>query len=181
MIALRRDSGMIALRRDSGMIALRLRWWDDPSVEFTYRLTGAGWAEARVSDGSFSATIPASYLEDALGVLLEAVGAVLKGAQEARCSWEVEPGEFRWIFERARSDARLRVLAFAEAYPREPDDEGVVVFESRQTLRDMAVAIADGAQAVLDEHGADDYARRWVEHPFPLGHLEMIRVQLAAG
>ncbi len=38
-----------------------------------------------------------------------------------------------------------------------------------------------GAQAVLDEYGEDEYVRRWVDLPFPLGHLQMIRAQLASG
>jgi hypothetical protein len=155
--------------------------WDDQCVDFIYRLTGTGWAEARVSAGHSSATITASYLQDALGVLLEAVGLMLEGAQQARCSWEEEPGEYRWIFERAGTDVRLRVLAFRDGYPPEPDDQGVIVFETRQPLREMATAIADGAHAVLDEYGEEEYLRRWVEAPFPIGHLNMIRAQLGAG
>jgi hypothetical protein len=151
------------------------------AVEFTYRLTGTGWAEARIADGSSSATMTASYLEDALGVLLEAVGVLLEGADEARCSWQEEPGEYRWVFERAGTDVRLRVLAFRDVYSREPDDEGVVVFETRQALTEMAAVIADGGQAVLDELGEDEYLRRWVDFPFPLGHLQMIQAQLATG
>jgi hypothetical protein len=50
-------------------------------------------------DGASSATITASYLMDALGLLLEDVGSMLEGVDEARCSWEEEPGEYRWIFE----------------------------------------------------------------------------------
>ena len=78
------------------------------AVKVSYRLTGTGWAEARVADGSASVTITAPNLEDALGVLLEAVGTLLEGADEARWLWEEEPGEYRWVFERAcRSRARL--------------------------------------------------------------------------
>jgi hypothetical protein len=37
------------------------------------------------------------------------------------------------------------------------------------------------AQAVLDEYWEDEYLRRWVDSPFPLGHLQMIRAHLACG
>jgi hypothetical protein len=74
----------------------------------------------------------------------------------------------------------LSLLAFRDVYTRDPDGEGVVVFETRQPLREMATAVADGAQAVLDEYGADEYRRRWVDFPFPLGHLEVIRAHLGA-
>ena len=79
-------------------------------MEFGYRLTGTGWSEARLGDGPCSVRITASYLGDALGELLEAVGVLLEGAEQARCSWAEEPGEYRWIFDRAGSDVRLRVL-----------------------------------------------------------------------
>jgi hypothetical protein len=35
-------------------------------ISFRYELEGAGWADAYLSDGTNSATIPASYLWDAL-------------------------------------------------------------------------------------------------------------------
>lgn len=147
-------------------------------MDFTYRLVGTGWAEATVSDGSCSATLTASYLEDALGDLLEAVGIMLEGADETRCSWEEEPGEFRWFFQRSETDVHLRVLGFADVYSREPDHQGIVVFETRQPLRVIAEAIAEGAQATLDQYGEDEYLRRWVDFPFPTEHLDMVRERL---
>jgi hypothetical protein len=150
-------------------------------VEFSYRLTGTGWAEALVSDGCASAAITASYLTDALGVLLEAVGSMLDGAGEARCSWEEEPGEYRWLFERTGEGVRLRILTFSDMYPPQPDDQGTLVFESRRSMREIAYAVADAAQALLDELGEDEYLRLWVEHPFPTGHLTRVREQLMTG
>lgn len=164
-----------ALRPHLGHSAGRLLF-----VEFGYRLTGTGWSEARLTDGPSSVTITASYLGDAIGELLEAVGVLLDGAEQARCSWAEEPGEYRWIFDRAGSDVRLRVLAFPDDDPLEPDDRGQVVFESTAPLREIADAIARGAQNVLDEYGEDEYLRRWVQHPFPVGHLELIQAHLAA-
>jgi len=151
-------------------------------MQFTYRLVGTGWAEATVSDGSSWARLTASYLEDARSSeLLQAVGILLEGAAEARCSWEEEPGEYRWVFQRTGVDIHLRVLGFADVYPEEPDERGMVVFETWQPLSEVATAIADGAQAVLDEYGQAEYLRRWVDFPFPTGHLEMIRERLAEG
>jgi hypothetical protein len=46
-------------------------------VEFTYRLVGTGWAEARIADEQGWAALSPSYLTDALGNLLEAVGTLL--------------------------------------------------------------------------------------------------------
>ncbi len=136
--------------------------------------------QARLADAFSDVALSASYLEDALGVLLEAVGTLLEGAERAG-SWEEEPGGYRWIFDRAGLAVRLRVLAFRDVLSSEPDEVGVTVFETSQPLTEMATAIADGAQAVLDELGEDEYLRRWVDFPFPTGHLRMIRDQLTKG
>ena len=147
-------------------------------MEFGYRLTGTGWSEARLEDGPSSVTITASYLGDALGELLAAVEVLLEGAEQASCSWAEQPGEYRWIFDRAGSDVRLRVLALPNDDPRETDDRGQVVFESTAPVREIAGAIANGAQKVLDEYGEDEYLRLWAQHPFPLRHLELIQAHL---
>jgi hypothetical protein len=41
-------------------------------MRFEYRLTGAGWAKARIADGTCEAVLTASYLSNALDALLEA-------------------------------------------------------------------------------------------------------------
>lgn len=148
-------------------------------MEFSYRLTGTGWSEARLSDGTSSATVTGSYLSDALGLLLEAVGSLLEGTQEARCSWDEEPGEYRWVFVRSGDLVDLRVLAFPELWGNQPDSEGSLVFETQQELREAATAIADGAADVLAEHGEEGYLAKWVDAPFPTAHLDLVRQLLA--
>ena len=64
-------------------------------------------------------------------------------------------------------------------YSEEPDGSGALVFDTHQPLRDVALAITTGAQAVLDEYGEDGYLERWVEHPFPSAHLAAIRTWLS--
>ncbi len=150
----------------------------DRRLEFTYRVTGKGWSRARIADEHAWVELTASYLSDALGDLLEAVGWILEGAAEARCSWQEEPGEYRWIFTREGSDVRLRILAFADQMVMQPDDEGQLVFETVQPESVLAATIADGAQAVLAEMGETAYLAEWIDAPFPTAHLEMIRERL---
>jgi hypothetical protein len=149
-------------------------------VRYSYALTGTGWAKAHLANDEMETTIPASYLSDSLGDLLEAVGVLLEGAVEARCSWDVEPGEYRWLFDRSGPDVRVRVLAFPELWGKAPDDAGTLVFETREPLRALASAVLEGALAVLDQYGEEKYKARWVEHPFPTAHLELIRQRLAS-
>lgn len=118
-------------------------------------------------------------MSDALGVLLEAVGTLLEGAEEARCSWHEEPGEYRWVFVRRADLLELRVLAFPELWGHQPDAEGSLVFETRQGLRETATAIADSAADVLAEHGEEGYLAKWVNAPFPSAHLDLVQQLLA--
>lgn len=144
-------------------------------MELVYRLTGTGWSEAWIADGDAAATVTASYLSDALGNLLAAVVALLDGAAEARCSWDEEPGEFRWLFAREGGRVHLRILGFRELWGDEPDERGTVVFETRQDLRVLAAAVASAAERVLAEHGEEGYLAKWVDAPFPTALLGRLR------
>jgi hypothetical protein len=144
-------------------------------VEFEYLLTGTGWAEGRIRHGAESATITASYLGDALGDLLSLVELVLDGADEADCSWDEEPGEYRWIARRkGKGQVTLRVLWFSDWLPRQPESDGSTVFSATTDVTDFASAVATGARRLLAELGEDEYLRQWVDHPFPTDLLVKI-------
>jgi hypothetical protein len=151
----------------------------DLVVEFSYRLTGTGWGEARVADDRGPVELPTSYLTDVLGELLLAVGAVLEGATRSECSWEGEPGEYRWVFEQVNGRLTLRILAFSDAWPRQDEHEGTVVFETSGNPRDIVRPIVEGIASVLADYGEDEYRRKWVEAPFPTEALRMVEALLA--
>jgi hypothetical protein len=153
----------------------------DPTVEFSYRLTGAGWSEARFAIGDRWVALGASYLTDALGDLLGAVRSLAEGGEDARVSWALEPGEFRWLFTRVGSMVDVRVLSFdADYYDYPADDAGKLAVAGRVRLDALASALATAARAVLDEHGESGYRERWVEHPFPTAALEALEAHSAS-
>lgn len=81
-----------------------------PEVEFTYRLTGAGWSEALLTIGAASTRLSASYLDDALGDLI-AAAVLAPGAESTiRVSWAEEPGEFRWVLDSSGDQLAVRIL-----------------------------------------------------------------------
>jgi len=149
-------------------------------VEFQYSLTGSGWAEARVKSGSASAHLRVSYLSDALGDLLLALLDLRWGAPAARCSWEEEPGEWRWLFATYGDRLEVRILGFKDMYDHEPDSAGREVFAAHEPADDVIKAVAGAARQLLDEMGADEYHRRWVEHPFPTETLVALEETLGA-
>lgn len=123
------------------------------AVQFSFRLTGSGWARARLAHGSEEVELPASYLSDAIGEVLLAVAEVQDGGHSAVASWELEPGEYRWLFSRTNAEVSLQVLAFRDSHPRLPDAEGSVIFAATCPVDEMARAFAEGARTVLSLEG----------------------------
>jgi hypothetical protein len=140
-------------------------------MEFSYRLIGTGWAEARIADERSHAVLTASYLTDALGDLLSALVMLKRGEKDVSFSWEEEPGEYEWTFRRLDSEVELRIESFADQYARTKDEVGSVIFATRQPLGVVIQAVTREARDLLDELGPEEYARRWVEHPFPVREL----------
>jgi hypothetical protein len=155
------------------VFAFRQRQWD--VFEFDYALTGSGWAEARIADQRGHAFVTASYLSDALRSLIEATTLAVSGVPEARCSWDEEPGEYRWIMRREGSQLRIEILAFDELWGDQPDEAGRLVFATTQDPVRVGRVLLSTAQALLDDLGAGDYERMWVEHPFPTEALDRLR------
>jgi hypothetical protein len=144
-------------------------------VEFSYRLTGVGWGEAIVGCNEKTVTLTTSYLTDVLHDLLTAVQLLLEGATESRCSWDLEPGQYRWIFVRNAGSANLQILGMDDFWNDIPDDEGTEIFTCTEPLLAMATGIVLGIQSVLDQYGEDEYLERWVEHPFPTAILRAVK------
>ena len=48
------------------------------------------------------------------------------------------------------------------------------MFETRQPVDVLVAAVASGAKRLLDEIGADEYARQWVNDPFPHARLQAL-------
>jgi hypothetical protein len=146
---------------------------------FWFWVHGSGWAEAGIGDDVGHANLTASYLSDALGDLLYAVLRCANGAPEARCSWEDEPREYRWILGRDGDQVHLRILGFDDVYERRPDEAGELLFETRQDWVTVARSIALGASRTLEKHGEDGYRNQW-GYPFPIATLALIRAGLDA-
>ena len=144
---------------------------------FEFRLVGWGWAEAGIGDDVGHATVPASYIGDALGDLLYAVWLCASGAPETRCSWLDEPGEYRWILRREADEVRLLILEFPDDHPPRPDGVGALLFETRQDWSAIARPIALAASRILEKHGESGYLSEW-GHPFPSATLALIRTRL---
>lgn len=149
------------------------------AVTFWYRLTGSGSSEAGIYDGVERAFPTASYISDALGDLARAVIALLQGAPGSTCSWEEEPGAYRWIFNRQGEDLQIEILWFEDPLSFEPQEPGKRIFLSQCRLRRFAAQLRDQLQGLLAEHGEEGYRRNWGLHDFPTYELNNLDELLA--
>lgn len=151
-------------------------------MHVAYKLTGTGWAECALEIDGQVAVVTASYLSDALSILLQSVIDLIKGGKEAIASFEEEPGEYRWCFRRVDEQRiTLRILWFEDLWDQAPAGQGRLVFEAECRLRTFAGAILSTSQRLLAEHGFAGYKEKWVKHDFPIGLMNELKRLLAEG
>jgi hypothetical protein len=152
------------------------------SFNLKYTLVGTGWVNCTVSDDIASCEVTASYLTDALSLLIIAATAVASGFRAATFSFDEEPGEFRWILEAPQLNLRsLEIREFPNLWGEKPNSEGRLLFRTEVRPMVFAKAVRAAAAAVLAEHGSEGYTALWVEHPFPDRELALLETAIARG
>lgn len=124
-------------------------------IQFTYRLMGAGWAAATISNELTEITVPASYLCDAIRDLADAVQSLFT-ADSSECIWEQEPGKVRWQFQRNGRALTVKVKWHDERSSFVGEDD-LLRFSSKvdRELDDL-----------LATWGPERYLKEW-HYPFP--------------
>ncbi|GHO56789.1 hypothetical protein KSB_52640 [Ktedonobacter robiniae] len=132
-----------------------------PPVWLDCTVTGRGWAEASLSDGTNEWTITASYLSDGLSDLLKTVISLVEGAQEGICRWQEEPGEYRWLFSRQEEQIEIRILWFKETFSHRLNDAGRCELVLTCSLREFATKLRREFSHLLNTLGEEGYAKEW--------------------
>jgi len=149
-------------------------------LNFTFRLTGVGWAECHIADEISACTVSASYLSDALRYLVLAATAVLSGFRSATFSFELEPGEIRWLVSSPRiNEIEITIVQFRDLYADQLVAEGTTLFKTKCRPRVFAEAVNHAASLILREVGEDGYAKQWNMAPFPSLQLRELARLLA--
>jgi len=148
-------------------------------MRIDYRMLGAGWAECEIEIQGKTATVPASYLSNALDDLIAAATSVARGAAEATARWEEEPGMIRWHLTRVGEvRLRVRILHVEEEFYGLPDEPGEVLLDAECRLRTFAGAVLSAAQRVLEKHGIKGYQNEWGMHGFPMERMRALEAAL---
>lgn len=129
-------------------------------------LVGQGWVEVTLSDGVNQRRFLASYLSDAIGDLLKVVISLLEGTQQGTCLWELEPGEYRWLFARQEEQIQICLVSFARTFSRQVDEEGTCVLTVQCSLLKFATKLCKQLEHFLATWGEKGYHNTW-GHPFP--------------
>ena len=138
--------------------------------------TGHGSARCSVTVGSTRQELRASYLSDALGDLVRAAAAMLKGADVVRCAFLEEPGEFRWVLSRKPGRrVALRILAFSDDGL--PEDRGKVILSGEFSASAFASAVYVALAGLQSRHGEEGYRQTW-GHRFPLDAMRELQLSL---
>lgn len=132
-------------------------WASSQRLQLRCDVGPGGWATAGLSLRGLRAVVSAQDVTAALGDLLRAVSALAAGADDARCTWAEDPGEFRWILRRAGSAVLVRIVHVASRVTDPLDDDGHTVWEGTVPLQDLVRALVDASGPVL-EHVADPVA-----------------------
>ncbi|MFE6764394.1 hypothetical protein [Streptomyces sp. NPDC057689] len=147
-------------------------------LDFSWELSGSGWATCRIGDSTSGTKHVVSYCTDALADLIRGVAVLYDPASSVqRVSFDLEPIEMRWVLRVQDADVTIAIYEFPDicASYDKPESAGKLVWRSKQPRAFLGHAVTEAAQNLLHLHGEDGYRAKWVQHPFPTTALHDLR------
>ncbi|WP_371096194.1 hypothetical protein [Streptomyces sanglieri] len=146
-------------------------------LQFSWELSGSGWATCRIADTAREQKNFVSYCTNALADLLHGVAGLYGQSSVQRVSFDLEPAEVRWRMRRRGADVDIAIYYFPDMHGSwdAPDEDGKLSWSSAQPRSVLGHAVLEAAQAVLSLHGEAGYLEKWVQHPFPVAALQDLR------
>ncbi|MGW1528972.1 hypothetical protein [Streptomyces sp. NPDC001588] len=146
-------------------------------LQFSWELSGSGWATCRIADASTEQKHFVSYCTDALADLLHGVAGLYGPITVQRVSFDLEPAEMRWVLQCRGPNVDIAIYRFPDMHTSfdAPDEEGTLSWSSAQPRSSLSHTVMAAAQSVLLTHGEDGYRAKWVQHPFPVAALQDLR------
>ncbi|MFC8063762.1 hypothetical protein [Streptomyces sp. NPDC057293] len=146
-------------------------------LQFSWELSGSGWATCLIKDRSSERKDIVSYCTDALADLLHGVAGLYGPVPISRFSFDLEPAEVRLVLRGMGSEVDVAIYRFPDmsASFDAPDNQGTLVWGSTQPRDLLGHVVIEAAQSVLQLHGEDGYRAKWVQHLFPVAALQDLR------
>lgn len=146
-------------------------------VNFSCELIGRGWMKAELTNEEDVTNLTASRLSDGIRDFVTAIFLLLEGNVTSQCSWQEEPGQYRWIFQINNSIVKVRVLWFEQAFSRLDNIKGQEVFLGEESLMHFGRMVARSIQKLIDYHGEKEYYEKW-GYEFPRKEFERLKKSL---
>jgi hypothetical protein len=131
-------------------------------MEFSYKLSGRGWAEGHIKINSQVVYFTASYqLNCLLAILPDCVAFPQKSKT---FEWYEEPGGTVWTLERNDEEVSIKIVSYEDMYSKK---EIGIVFNEVCLMDDFVIAVVNELNMLLKQHGIGGYKESWVNHEFP--------------
>lgn len=147
-------------------------------LDISFELIGRGWVEATLSNGEKDVTINASYLSDAPNDLIIAVAVLLEGVKETTCSWQEEPGEYRWLLKREDDSVSIQVLLLKQSFSRQNNLSGQKIIVGQEDLDKFTQQIINEFDTIATKYTFNGYKNYW-GYEFPINALNRLKVALS--
>lgn len=144
-------------------------------INFNFELIEKGWVKATISNEKNIIIIFSSFLSDGLHDLINSVCRIAQGDGESSCSWQEEPGQYRWLFSRKGNQVTLRILWFDDTFSRASDERGVEKFCGSEILITFERNIIRAFDGLKYKYGIDEYKRIYA-YDFPKKDLERLKL-----
>jgi hypothetical protein len=155
-------------------------------VALSYELGEAGWASFSLKVGAKSIYVGTfGYCTDGLGDLVRAALEIATGSWRAEALFDGEPEAWRLRLQRDWSTPGVRTLMVGvdqlDDISLAAERPGAELFSVSCDADAFAQAVAEGAEAVWRDHGAEGYNRLWngLNQGFPLRALTALKAALA--
>lgn len=117
--------------------------------------------------------VPTSVFYDPLSALADAVIALMKeqftleSTVRVVCTWQDEPGEYRWVLIKEEDNLQISIMQYKETFSRQDDEEGKLLYVTECSAIKFTIQVRTLLRDRLDEQGPERYMAlpRW---PFPM-------------
>jgi hypothetical protein len=146
-------------------------------LQFSWELSGSGWATCRIADAAAEQKEFVSYCTDALADLLFGVVGLYGDSSVQGFSFDLEPAEMRWRLRQRGTDVDIAIYSYPDASTSwgTPDEGGTLSWSSTQPRHVLGHVVMEAAETVLSLHGEAGYLEKWHRHPFPVAALQDLR------
>ncbi|WP_129688995.1 hypothetical protein [Gottfriedia acidiceleris] len=146
-------------------------------MNFTYELSGRGWAVGKIEVNSNVINFTTSYLSNPLLDMLNALLSLIPECvpyplKQTSFEWYDEPGGSTWKLERIKSSQlSIEIVYYAD------DRKSKIVQQMKEVCNivDFCRTVVNALEKLLKKHGTDAYKELWVNDEFPINKFHMLK------